>query len=59
MGIPVGPPDNTITYSLPANGFGVIRSDGVCIPPEPRNKYWQWYQEWLAAGNIPTPTPDK
>lgn len=36
--------------------YGVKRlSDGVAIPPDPRNADWQEYQLWLAAGNEPDP----
>lgn len=42
------------TYKLQA--FGVQRlPDGTFIPPSPGNRDWDAYQQWLAAGNTPTP----
>jgi hypothetical protein len=44
-------------YELTA-GSGVIRlSDGAFIPPDPGNRDWVAYQQWLAAGNTPQPAP--
>jgi hypothetical protein len=28
---------------------------GRSIPDDPRNRHWQEYQNWLAAGNTPEP----
>ena len=45
-----------MAYKL-INGYtGVIRLDDMAtIPPDGNNKDWQAYQDWLAAGNTPTP----
>jgi hypothetical protein len=50
------------TYSLfrnPVTGAianGVRRDvDGAVIPADPANADWRDYQEWLAAGNAPSP----
>jgi len=36
-------------------------SDDAVIPPDPGNRDWQEYQEWLAKGNAPLPayTPEE
>ena len=37
---------------------GVTRtSDGASIPGSDDNRDWRAYQEWLAEGNTPDPTP--
>lgn len=44
-----------MTYTLTSRP-GVIRdSDGAAIPADPRNADWQVYQQWIAAGNTPSP----
>lgn len=44
-------------YKLGAGG-GVIRTaDGALIPDDPANRDWRGYQDWRAAGNVPTPAP--
>lgn len=30
-------------------------ADGAAIPADPDNRDWQAYQDWLVAGNAPTP----
>ena len=51
-----------ITYSIPNDASGQPRSDTVLrlpdlawIPPEESNADYVAYQEWLTAGNTPTP----
>jgi hypothetical protein len=45
-----------VTYRLTASPTVVQRvEDGACIPNDPQNTDWQQYQQWLAAGNTPTP----
>jgi len=45
-----------MNYKLQTNSGGVIRlDDGACIPDSPKNRDWQRYQEWVAAGNTPLP----
>ena len=49
-------PDGTVfTYSLPPAGTGVVRSDGLAIPPSPTNRDWKAYQAWVAAGHTAAP----
>lgn len=40
------------------DGGGVFRDDGVCIPADPDNGYYQQYLEWLAEGNTPLPAEE-
>lgn len=40
-------------YTLMSNGGVIRQSDGAEIPPDPKNRDWQQYQEWLAEGNEP------
>lgn len=47
-----------MAYSLITGFSGVKRdADSAFIPDAPANLDWQVYQEWLAAGNTPTPAP--
>jgi hypothetical protein len=39
------------TYSLMLNSTWIRRSDGACIPPDPRNVDYQAYLAWVAEGN--------
>lgn len=44
-------------YQLDVGG-GVTRlSDDSCIPPDPNNRDWCAYQEWLVAGGVPDAAP--
>jgi len=36
----------------------IVREDGAWIPPDPANRDWVAYQEWLAEGNTPTEWPE-
>ncbi|MDR3373158.1 MAG: hypothetical protein P4L98_05450 [Ancalomicrobiaceae bacterium] len=42
--------------AMPINAQPILRSDGAIIPPDPANRDWQAYQEWLAEGNLPVPS---
>jgi hypothetical protein len=52
-----------MTYSLILNPLTALPnpnavrrdSDGALIPNDPLNRDWVAYQEWVAAGNQPTP----
>lgn len=44
-------------YQLAENGGVKRRADGAYIPPDPDNRDWRNYEEWLAAGNTPDPAP--
>lgn len=35
--------------------IGVVRSDGLHIPNDTRNRHWQEYLAWVALGNTPDP----
>lgn len=45
----------------PAEGMppsdSIVRDDGAWIPPDPANRDYAEYQEWLEAGNEPQPWP--
>lgn len=47
----------TAAYQLGAGGSVQRTSDGVWIPPDPRNRDWQDYQTWLSVPNTPDPAP--
>jgi hypothetical protein len=47
-----------MTYQL-TTGDTILRpEDGAFIPPDPANTDYQAYLEWVAAGNMPEPTPE-
>ena len=53
MTVPETPPEQYVLAE-----HGVTRaSDRAGIPDDDRNRDWQAYQEWLAAGNVPDPIP--
>ncbi len=42
-------------YALTTNDFVLRVADNTFIPPDPENRDWVQYQDWLAAGNTPDP----
>jgi hypothetical protein len=44
-------------YKLLDSGGVYHVPSGRHIPDEPRNRHWQEYQRWLAAGNTPELAP--
>ena len=42
-------------YQLTATDSIIRTEDGACIPPDPANRDWVEYQEWLADGGVPDP----
>lgn len=46
------PPEQERLMPLPEM---ILREDGAWIPPDPANRDWIEYQDWLAAGNQPKP----
>jgi hypothetical protein len=47
-----------IMYTLLALTDAILRdADGAIIPADPLNRDWVAYQDWLLAGNTPTPLP--
>jgi hypothetical protein len=44
-------------YQLLEGGGVYHVPSGRHIPDEPRNRHWQQYQAWLAAGNTPELAP--
>jgi hypothetical protein len=46
-----------MTYQRIGNGLVFRLSDGVTIPPDPRNVDRQEYEAWMAKGNTAPPAP--
>ena len=47
-----------MTYQL-TTGDTILRlEDGASIPPDPANRDYAAYLEWVAAGNTPEPAPE-
>ena len=42
-------------YKLLGNGVVTTDAGSTSIPPNPENRHYQEYQEWIAAGNKPDP----
>ncbi len=43
------------SYQLSGHGEIIRLSDGAWIPPDPGNRDYQAYLNWLAEGNTPLP----
>ena len=43
----------TISKNISGEPYGVIRSDGVAIPPDDKNADYQEYLKWIEEGNYP------
>ena len=46
-----------MTYQLTASDLILRTTDGAFIPPDPGNRDYRDYLEYLAAGNTPEPAP--
>ena len=42
-------------YQLALHDYVIRASDGACIPPDPANRDYAEYQQWLADGGVPDP----
>lgn len=46
------------TYSLVYGSPCILQSDGLMVPPDPANPYYQNYLTWVSQGNTATPAPN-
>ena len=46
-----------MTYQFTATDFILRTTDGAFIPPDPANRDYAAYLEWVEAGNMPDPAP--
>ena len=46
-----------MTYTLTSCSYVIRDVDNATIPNDPDNMDWQAYQDWLTAGNTPSPAP--
>jgi hypothetical protein len=44
-------------YQLTTSTSIIRLTDNACIPPDPANRDYRDYLEWVAAGNEPEPAP--
>jgi hypothetical protein len=47
-----------MTYQLTTSTSIIRLSDGAFIPPDPANRDYREYLDWLDAGNTPLPAPE-
>ena len=45
-------------YKLTTSSIVIRTADEASIPPDPANRDYAAYLEWLAAGNTPEPAPE-
>jgi len=45
-------------YQLTTSTSIIRLTDNACIPPDPANRDYRDYLEWVAAGNEPEPAPE-
>ena len=46
-----------MTYQLTSGDTILRTTDGAFIPPDPANRDYAAYLEWVEAGNMPDPAP--
>ena len=46
-----------MTYQLTATDFILRTADNAFIPPDPANRDYAAFLEWVKAGNMPDPAP--
>jgi len=46
-----------MTYQLTTSTSILRLADNACIPPDPANRDYRDYLEWVEAGNEPLPAP--
>ena len=46
-----------MTYQLTATDLILRTTDGAFIPPDPANRDYAAFLEWVEAGNMPDPAP--
>jgi len=47
-----------MTYQLTTSTSILRLADNACIPPDPANRDYRDYLEWVEAGNTPEPAPE-
>jgi len=45
-------------YQLTTSTSIIRLTDNACIPPDPANRDYRDYLEWVEAGNEPEPAPE-
>lgn len=44
-----------VIYQLPRDGTGIVLNGATYVPEDTRNRLWNDYLEWVAAGGTPDP----